>query len=277
MIVLDGKKTSGEQEIRLKKLILDSGFKLKLAVILVGDNAASLIYVNKKKEKCLDVGIESEIISLPESASEKEVVEEVEKLNKDDSVTGILVQLPLPKHMNSRSILDKVSLKKDVDGLHSRHLVKILLGDEKIIPCTPKGIISLLDSYGISIEGKKVCVVGFSDVVGKPLATMCINRSATVTVCHAKTKKLKEHTLGSDILMVATGVPKLITEDMVAEGAVIVDIGISKVNGKIVGDVDFENVKSKCSHITPVPGGVGPMTVISLVENMVELKRIYIS
>ena len=275
MILLDGKKTSETIKEKLKDKISSLDTKLKLAVILVGGNPSSVIYVNMKKKRCLETGIDSEIIEMKENSSENEIIEAIKKLNNDKEVTGILVQLPLPKNINTRKVLDSVSAEKDVDGLNSYHLMKILLGEEKIVPCTPKGIVRLLEEYDITLEGKNVCVVGFSDVVGKPLATMCINRGATVTVCHTRTKNLKEHTKAADILMVATGVPKIITEDMVKDGAVVIDIGISKVDGKIVGDVDFENVKDKCSYITPVPGGVGPMTIVSLIENMLELKNIH--
>lgn len=265
-MILDGKKVSDEIS---KKLNISKN--LKLAVILVGDNASSRVYVNMKKKKCEEFGISCEIYEFLEKTKENDILKEISMLNSDTSVTGILVQLPLPKHFDARKILDSVSPRKDVDGLNSVNMTKILLGEEGIKPCTPKGVLSLLDAYGIKLEGKDVCVVGFSNTVGKPLATMCINRGATVTVCHVKTKDLGKHTSKADILMTATGVPGLIKKDMVKQGAVVVDIGISKIDGKILGDVDFEEVKDKCSFITSVPGGVGPMTVMMLIENLVWL------
>ena len=274
MHILDGIKTSKKVERELKKELGRLKSKIKLAVILVGNNPASIIYVNKKKEKCKELGIECKLIKLNENLAQDDLDLVIDKLNNDKSVTGILVQLPLPKNIDTREILDRVSIKKDVDGLKSYHLIKILLNEEKIIPCTPQGILLLLNEYNISLEGKNVCIIGFSDVVGKPLATLCLNRGATVTVCHKKTKKLNEHTLSADIIMTATGIPKLIKADMVKEGAIVIDIGISKVNGKTVGDVDFDNVKDKCSYITPVPGGVGPMTIISLIHNLILLKKL---
>lgn len=183
-----------------------------------------------------------------------------------------MVQLPLPEGVDTRKILDTVDAKKDADGLNSYHLMRILIDKERILPATPKGIIKLLEEYRIPLEGKNVCIIGFSDVVGKPLATMCLNRGATVTVCHIKTKNLKKHTLANDIIMTATGFPKLIKADMIKEGAVLIDIWISKVDGKIVCDVDFKNIKYKCSYITPVSGDVGPMTIISLIDNLVKLE-----
>lgn len=269
MILIDGTKTSAKISLELKKQIDSISQKIKLAVILVGDDPASITYVNMKKKKCLELGIECEIIKFS-SITEDELLKKIDELNDDSSVTGILIQLPLPD-INVRKVLDRVNVDKDVDGLNSYHLMNILLGNEKIVPCTPKGIMMLFKEYDIDIEGKNVCVVGFSDVVGKPLATMCLNRGATVTVCHTKTTNMTEHTKAADIIMTATGVPKLIKAEMVKEGAIVIDIGIKKIDGKIVGDVDFDNVKDKCSYITPVPGGVGPMTVISLIDNLVKL------
>jgi methylenetetrahydrofolate dehydrogenase (NADP+) / methenyltetrahydrofolate cyclohydrolase len=273
MKILDGKKRSLEKEILLQKKISGLFKKPTLSVILIGDNPASQAYVRMKKRKCEQLGVLCNIINFSSDVLEKDVLNKIDELNNDSDIQGILVQLPLPNHINTRKVLDAVSIKKDVDGLHAYHLMKILLNDEEIIPCTPKGILDLLDTYEITLEGKTVCVVGFSDVVGKPLATMCLNRGATVTVCHVKTSDLTFHTRAADIIMTATGVPNLIKGDMVKNQAIVVDIGISKVDGKIVGDVDFEKVSPKCSFITPVPGGVGPMTVISLIENMFLLSK----
>ncbi len=274
MILLDGQKISEKIEYTLREKIrvIGGGNLLKLVVILVGDNPASIIYVTMKKKKCLEMDINCEIVRLDKNISEQDLITKIETFNKDKTVTGILVQLPLPKNINTRKIVDAVSVKKDVDGLSAYYLGKIFLNQEEILPCTPKGVIKLLTEYNIDVAGKNICVVGFSDLVGKPLAAMCLNRGATVTVCHKKTSNLKQHTLHADIVITAAGVPKLITKDMVKKGVIIVDIGMTKVNRKMVGDVDFNNVKNACSYITPVPYGVGPMTIISLIENLIELR-----
>lgn len=268
MIILDGRKTSDRISIKLKKIT--EKIRLKLAILSINDNVSSEVYVRMKRKKCEELNIGCDVYNL-QNPTQAEVMSLINNLNNDDSVTGILVQLPLPTYLNTRKILDSVDVSKDVDGLNSYHLMKILLNEEEIIPCTPKGIFRLLDEYGISVEGKSVCVIGFSDVVGKPLSTMCINRGATVTVCHIKTTDLNKHTLNSDIIMTATGVPNLITPDMIKAGSIVIDIGVTRINDKVLGDVDFEAVKYKCSFITPVPGGVGQMTVISLIENLILL------
>jgi len=273
-ILLDGQSLKRQLEKRIVKSIKDIEPRLKLVVMLIGDSGPSRTYVQMKKNTCHKLGIRCLVHTLPNDVAEGELVNAIHEHNKDESVTGILVQLPLPKQVSARRVLDAVDVKKDVDGLHSYHLTKILLEDEKIIPCTPKGILRLLEEYSIELRGKGVCIVGFSDVVGKPLATLCLNRNATVTVCHSETKDLNEHTSRADIIMTATGSPGLITKDMVKDGAVVIDIGISRREGRIAGDVDFKRVKDKCSHITPVPGGVGPMTVISLVENLIALHEL---
>jgi methylenetetrahydrofolate dehydrogenase (NADP+) / methenyltetrahydrofolate cyclohydrolase len=270
MIILDGKKASEMRGEALRKRIESAG-PLHLAVLLVGENPASELYVQRKRDACRKYGIECTIHTFDTDEIEKALLAVIDELNADESVTGILVQLPLPAGVDTRKILDRVLPAKDVDGLHSYHLTRILLQEEKIIPCTPKGVIDLLSEYSISLAGKDVCVVGFSDVVGKPLAILCLNQGATVAVCHAKTQDLRKHTLQADVVFSATGVAHLITADMIKEGAVVVDIGISRLDGKVVGDVAFESVAPKCSYITPVPGGVGPMTIISLIENLVLL------
>lgn len=265
MILLDGIKSSKIVQRRVKKLIKR---KINLAIILVGNNESSLIYVKAKMKKCDEVGIDALVYQFDENTTEEHLISVISQLNDIVWVDGILVQLPLPKHINERKVLDTVDVNKDVDGLNSENLTKIYLNREDIVPCTPKGIFTLLGIYKIKLSGKNVVIIGYNDYVGKPLASMCLNRGATVTVCHKKTKNLKEHTRKADIIMTATGVPKLIKRDMVKKGVVIIDIGNTRVKGKIVGDVDFENVKDKCSYITPVPNGVGKMTVISLVENL---------
>lgn len=267
-MILDGRKVSEEigRKITVKK---NTG----LSVILVGNNESSKVYVNMKKKKCEEFGIFCDVYEFPENSDENKILERIKKLNNDKKITGILVQLPLPQHIDTRKVLDSVNENKDVDGLSSVNMAKILLGEKGIEPCTPKGIFSLLEYYKIELKGKDVCIVGFSNTVGKPLATMCINKGATVTVCHIMTKDLRKHTIKADVIMTATGVPKLIREDMVKVGSIVVDIGIAKVDGKVVGDADFESLKDKCSYITPVPGGVGPMTIISLIENLANLEK----
>jgi len=272
-IILDGKKVSDVIEKTLRRKIKKLSGKLKLSIILVGENSASLKYVEKKQEKCHEIGIKCDVVKLNPDVSEEALLFKIKELNLSKSTTGILIQLPLPSHIKARKVLDFIDVKKDVDGLSSYYLMKILFNDEEIIPATPKGIISLLDEYKIGLRGKNVCVVGFSDIVGKPLVMMCLNRGATVSVAHVLTRDLKLHTSNADIIMTATGTPGLIKKNMIKEGAVVVDVGISKLGGRIVGDVDFENAKSRCSYITPVPGGVGPMTVISLIENLILLSK----
>lgn len=271
--ILNGKLISDKIEKELKEKI--KTINIKLSILLIGNNPASEIYVNLKQKKCNELGVKSEIIKFNENITQEEVISKIHELNDDKSVTGILIQLPLPKHLDTRTILDSVNLNKDADGLNSKNLTNILLDKEKIVPATPKGVIKLLEEYNIGIESKNICIIGFSDVVGKPLSIMCLNRGATVTTCHKRTKNLEKHTLRADIVMTATGVPGLIKEEMVKKGVIIIDIGTTKINDKILGDVDFENVKEKCSYITPVPGGVGPMTIISLIENLIKLDNNY--
>lgn len=269
MQILDGIKTS---EAIAGSLKVPQG--VKLGVILAGKDPASESYVNMKKKRCEKLGIAVEIFNFEANADEGELIAEINQLNKDEKVTGILVQMPLPSGVNARKIVDSVDLRKDVDGLTSSNLAKLFLNGEFIVPCTPKGVLRLADEYHIPFEGKNVCIIGYSDLVGKPLANLCLKRGARVKVCDSKTNDLKGCAISADIIMTATGIHKLITSDMVKKGAVIFDIGISKTGDKVVGDVDFENVKDKCSYITPVPGGVGPMTIISLIENLILLKDV---
>ncbi|WP_457567860.1 bifunctional methylenetetrahydrofolate dehydrogenase/methenyltetrahydrofolate cyclohydrolase FolD [Desulfurobacterium sp.] len=243
-----------------------------LAVVLVGDDPASQIYVRNKEKTCEEVGIASIGIRKPASTSQEELEEIVKNLNEQEDVDGILVQLPLPRHLNAQRIINLINPSKDVDGFHPVNMGKVVLGlfDEGLMPCTPYGVMKIFEAYGIELQGKNAVMVGHSNIVGKPLANMMINKNATVSVCHVYTRDLKSYTLNADILCVATGVPHLIKADMVKEGAVVIDIGISRVNGKIVGDVDFDNVKEKVQAITPVPGGVGPMTIAMLMYNTVK-------
>ena len=271
MTILDGKALSNEIKERLKKEVSQFHRPISLAVVLVGDDPASHLYVSMKKKACQYVGIESISVQLPEDISEEKLIDEVEKLNRDEKIDGILVQLPLPKHIDTNRILSLIDPSKDVDGFHPENVGKIVTGLDGFAPCTPLGIVRLLEKYEIDPKGKNVVVVGASNIVGKPIASLLLNLNATVEVCHIYTKNLKEHTLKADILVVAVGKENLITADMVKDGVVVVDVGINKRDdGKIVGDVDFENVSKKASYITPVPGGVGPMTIAMLLENTIK-------
>jgi len=271
--IIDGKKLADEIKKEVKKEVenFEKIYKRKplLATILVGDNPASEIYVNLKDKACKDVGINSEIYRFSDSITEKELVEEIFRLNNDENVNGILVQMPLPPHIKPERIMSAINPEKDVDGFNPVNAGKLMNKEETLAPCTPKGIIYMLEKYNIPVEGKDVTIINHSPVVGKPLCLMLLSRNATVTVCHVYTKNLKEKTINADILISAVGKPKLITEDMVKENAVVIDVGISRIDKKIFGDVDFENVKDKASFITPVPGGVGPMTVAMLLKNTV--------
>ena len=274
-MIIDGKKCSEEILENLRKDI--SEYKEKtgkvpgLAVIILGNNAASKIYVKSKIIACEKTGILSREIILDENISEEELINEIEKLNNDKNINGILVQLPLPSHINEKKICEAISVKKDVDGFKAENLGKIMLGDDDgFISCTPQGIIYLIDQLNMDLHGKNVVVVGRSNIVGKPVASLLINKGATTTVCNSRTKDLAGILKKADIIVIAIGKAKFLTKDMVKEGAVVIDVGINRVDGKICGDVDYENVKDIVSHITPVPGGVGPMTIAMLLKNTVK-------
>ena len=274
-MIIDGKKCSEEILENLRRDI--SEYKEKtgkvpgLAVIILGNNAASKIYVKSKIRACEKTGILSREIILDENISEEELINEIEKLNNDKNINGILVQLPLPSHINEKKICEAISVKKDVDGFKAENLGKIMLGDDDgFISCTPQGIIYLIDQLNMDLHGKNVVVVGRSNIVGKPVASLLINKGATTTVCNSRTKDLAGILKKADIIVIAIGKAKFLTKDMVKEGAVVIDVGINRVNGKIYGDVDYENVKDIVSHITPVPGGVGPMTIAMLLKNTVK-------
>ncbi len=280
-MILDGKKTAEKilESVRPRiEALKKGGIQPKLTIILVGENPASLSYTRQKKIFCESVGITYEQKNLPETVTQEKLISIINEINEDPKVHGLLVQLPLPKHINVPLIFKAINPKKDVDGFTAYNLGKMFLSTEfeHLPPATPKGVISLLNEYGIEIQGKEVVVVGHSNIVGKPLSVMFLNRNATVTTCHYYTKDLKKHTKEADILVVAVGKANLITKDMVKKGAVVVDVGVnriadpSKKSGyRLVGDVDFEKVSGRASFITPVPGGAGPMTVASLVENLV--------
>ncbi len=270
--IIDGKKIAEEvlSDIDDKvKLMKD---KPGLALVLVGNNPASEIYVNSKEKKCKEIGIYCEKYNLEENTSEQELAELIIKLNNDKKIDGILVQLPLPKQINE-SVIEKIIAEKDVDGFTETSLGKLISGESNIYPATPKAIMKLIESTKINLEGKNAVVVGRSKIVGKPVALMLLEKNTTVTICHSKTKNLENYTKQADILVVAIGKPKLITKNMVKQGAVVIDVGINRVDGKIVGDVDFESVKEVASYITPVPGGVGPMTIAMLLDNLVKNKN----
>lgn len=271
-VILDGKKLRDELLDELKNKLSSYNAMPKLVVILVGENPASRIYVNNKKKTAEKLGIKSEVIVYPADISEKELLAKIKELNADNSVNAILVQLPLPAHIDKSKVINAISPLKDVDGFTPENSGKLLAGEKPYVyPCTPKGILLLLDKYGIEVDGKHVVIVGRSNIVGKPLAVMLLNRNATVTVCHSHTKNLSEITKTADILISAVG-EKLIEDNMVKMNCVVLDVGIFKdINGKTRGDVDFEKVYEKTSYISPVPGGVGPMTIASLMLNTVEL------
>jgi methylenetetrahydrofolate dehydrogenase (NADP+) / methenyltetrahydrofolate cyclohydrolase len=274
MELLDGKLVSQKvlSEVKEKvELLKSDGISPKLAVVMVGNNPASLSYIRQKRKACEFTGFEWEQIDLPEDTKHEKLIEIVEELNERKDMHGILVQLPLPDHIYTPEIIKAIDPKKDVDGFHAYNLGKMFLSTEfeELSPCTPMGVIKMLDEYGIDVAGMDATVVGASNIVGKPMGTMLLNRQATVTTCHIKTKDLKKHTLNADLLVVGVGKAGLITADMVKDGAIVVDIGCNKVDGKLCGDVDFEEVSKKASYITPVPGGCGPMTVACLMENTV--------
>ena len=272
-VIIDGKEVAREKREQIKnrvKSLKSQGKTVGLAVIIVGENPASRVYVNNKKKGCLEVGIESFEYALPENTTEQELKNLVEKLNNDDRVNGILCQLPLPKHINEDAVINTISPKKDVDAFHPQNVGHIMIGDYTFLPCTPAGIMEMLKFYDISVSGKKCVVIGRSNIVGKPMAMLLLKENGTVEICHSRTQNLKEETLSADILVAAVGKANFVTEDMVKQGAVVIDVGMNRdENGKLCGDVDFENVKEKASYITPVPGGVGPMTITMLLENTV--------
>lgn len=270
--LLDGRKLSKKILSKLKKKVKKLkklGIKPGIAILLIGRNTASEIYVTKKIETAINLGINAFLFKLSEKVKEKELLNIIHSLNKNKEVHGIIVQLPIPKHLDKLKVLNAINPEKDVDGFTSLNLGKLVQEKEELVAATPLGCIKLLEAYKVSFEGRNAVIVGHSIIVGKPLAFLLLNRNATVTICHKFTKNLKDITKKADLLFVAVGKPKLITVDMVRKNSVIVDIGINKIKGKIVGDVDFEKVKKKVKLITPVPGGIGPMTIAMLLENTV--------
>jgi len=271
MTILDGKALSNKVKKEIKQETQElkkKGIIPGLAVILEGDDPASQIYVASKEKSCIEAGIFSEKITMNKDTTQERLLDKIHRLNDDNNIHGILVQLPLPKHIDTSKILETIDPKKDVDGFHPYSVGKLATNNQNLAPCTPLGIMRLLQEYQIDPIGKDVCVVGASNIVGRPMSNLLINKEATVTLCHIKTKNLKAHTCRADLLIVATGVPGLISPDMVKEGAIVIDVGINRLkDGKLTGDVDFQSVAPKCSYITPVPGGVGPMTIAMLLKN----------
>lgn len=276
MKIIDGKVISqqvkDEVKQKTKQLKEKTGTEVCLAVILVGSDPASQVYVRNKKKACEYVGFKSLSYELPEETTQDELLALIEKLNKDDSVHGILVQMPVPEHIDEKTVIDAISPLKDVDGFHPMNVGALCIGEKGFVSCTPAGIIQLLKRSDIEISGKECVIVGRSNIVGKPMALLMLRENATVTVAHSRTADLKSVCKRADILIAAVGKPKMITEDYVKEGAVIIDVGINRNvdTGKLCGDVDYENVAPKCSAITPVPGGVGPMTIAMLMNNCLE-------
>ena len=276
-IIIDGKKVSAQvkEQVRIEtEELVKKGIKPGLAVIIVGDDPASRVYVNNKKKACEKVGFLSKEFALPATTTQEELLALVNELNEDKEINGILCQLPLPKGLDEKAVIEAISPLKDVDAFHASNVGKIMIGDYDFLPCTPAGVMEMLHSYNIPVEGKECVVIGRSNIVGKPMAMLLLHENGTVTITHSRTKNLKEVTKRAYILG-AIGKPKFVTADMVKEGAVVIDVGMDRdENGKLCGDVDFENVKEKCSAITPVPGGVGPMTIAVLMKNTLKACKI---
>ncbi len=269
--LIDGRALAQHMRAQLRQRtaeLVAAGVQPGLAVSLVGDNPASRVYVGNKVRACDECGVRSVLHTLPAETDQADLLGLIERLNRDEAVHGILIQLPLPAHVSMRRVLEAVSVDKDVDGFHLYNVGSLAVGSSIFPPCTPYGVQLLLDTTGIDVAGQNVVIVGASNIVGKPMALMLLQREATVTVCHARTRDLPQHTILADVLIVAAGVPGLIVAQMVKRGAIVIDVGINRLrDGRIVGDVDFEGVRTKASWITPVPGGVGPMTVTMLIAN----------
>ena len=272
--IIDGKKVSARIKEELKKQVANlkaEGKSVGLAVMIVGNNSASRVYVDNKKKACAEIGIYSEEYALPEETTQEEILEIIDMLNKKDDIDGILVQLPLPKHIDEKAVINAIDPKKDVDAFHPVNVGKIMIGDFDFVPCTPAGVMELIKESGIDVTGKECVVIGRSNIVGKPQAMLLLHSNATVTICHSKTVDLKEVTKRADVLVAAVGIAKFVKADMVKEGAVVIDVGMDRdENGKLCGDVDFDDVVNVASAITPVPGGVGPMTIAMLMKNTVK-------
>lgn len=276
MSIVDVKGIVEKKRVALKRQILDlrdRGIVPKLAVILANDVEASRIYVGRKRKVCQELGIEEVEYLFDEKAKTEDILEIIEKLNNNNEIDGILVQLPLFKHLDETKIIDSIVPEKDVDGFSAVNVGRLYAGKSTVTPCTPKGILTILKELDDDLKGKNAVVVGRSQIVGKPMASLLLNEDMTVTICHSRTTNLPEHTRNADVLVVATGVPHLINETMIKEGAIVIDVGMNRLKDRLVGDVDTEAVMSKAKYVTPVPGGVGLTTVLSLAENVVELSK----
>ncbi|MBE7102057.1 MULTISPECIES: bifunctional methylenetetrahydrofolate dehydrogenase/methenyltetrahydrofolate cyclohydrolase FolD [Bacillus] len=273
-VIIKGNEVAEKKRAQLKEEVVklkEQGIVPGLAVILVGEDPASRSYVKGKEKGCEQVGIYSELIELPETITEERLVAEIDRLNGDDRINGILVQLPLPKHIEEKAIIERISPEKDVDGFHPISVGRMMTGQDTFLPCTPHGILELVKETNLDISGKHVVVIGRSNIVGKPVGQLFLNENATVTYCHSKTQNIKELSKLADILIVAVGRPKMVTADYIKEGAVVIDVGVNRLEtGKLCGDVDFDNVLDVAGYITPVPKGVGPMTITMLLHNTVE-------
>ncbi|MCT7507564.1 bifunctional methylenetetrahydrofolate dehydrogenase/methenyltetrahydrofolate cyclohydrolase FolD [Aliarcobacter cryaerophilus] len=275
MVLLDGKilsaKIKEEVKVEVTQIVKEKNITPGLAVILVGNDAASATYVASKAKACKDAGIYSVVHEMPESITQEELLETINMMNNNPKLDGILVQLPLPKHIDTTTVLEAINPLKDVDGFHPYNVGRMVSNLDSFLPATPFGVMRMFEEHNIELSGKDVVVIGSSDIVGKPMASLLINKKATVTVCNSRTKDLKAHTSKADIVIIAVGVPFLLKEDMVKDGAVVIDVGINRLDtGKLVGDADFEGLKNKCSFLTPVPGGVGPMTIAMLLKNTIK-------
>ncbi len=269
--LIDGKAVSAKVKAEVRDeaaKLKEQGISIGLAVVIVGNNPASRVYVNSKKKACEEVGFNSYEYTLDENITQQELLDLIDVLNNDDKVNGILVQLPLPKHIDENAIINAISPDKDVDAFHPYNVGKIMIGEFSFLPCTPAGVMELIDSTGVNISGKSAVVIGRSNIVGKPMSMLLLHRNATVTICHSRTTNLLEICNAADIIVAAIGKANFVTGDMVKEGAIVIDVGINRLeNGKLCGDVDFEAVSKKAGYITPVPGGVGPMTIAMLMKN----------
>lgn len=279
MILLDGKALSAkikeEVKVEVTQIVKEKNITPGLAVILVGNDAASATYVASKAKACKDAGIYSVVHEMPESITQEELLDTINMMNNNPKLDGILVQLPLPKHIDTTTVLEAINPLKDVDGFHPYNVGRMVSNLDSFLPATPFGVMRMFEEHNIEVSGKDVVVIGSSDIVGKPMASLLINKKATVTVCNSRTKDLKAHTSKADIVIIAVGVPYLLKEDMVKDGAVVIDVGINRLDtGKLVGDADFEGLKNKCSFLTPVPGGVGPMTIAMLLKNTIKASKL---
>lgn len=278
-VIISGKELAAEKRVEMKKEVeqlVEVGVKPGLAVILVGDDPASQSYVKSKQKSCKEIGIHSELDELPATITEAELLDKIHTLNNADHIHGILVQLPLPNHISEKAVIEAIDPTKDVDGFHPINIGRMMTGQEAFLPCTPFGVVEMIKSKNIDIEGKHVVVIGRSNIVGKPVGQLLLNENATVTYCHSRTKNMKEITRQADILVVAVGKAHFIDADYIKDGAVVIDVGVNRnTDGKLVGDVVFETAKEVASYITPVPGGVGPMTITMLLHNtIVSAKRV---